>query len=219
MTFPQHRLRRLRRTPALRRLVAETRLGVDDLVAPLFVREGLDQPVPISSLPGVVQHSRSSLRSEVAELVSLGVNAVILFGIPESKDARGSGASDADGIVQVAIRELRDEFGDQIVLMADLCLDEYTDHGHCGLLQRQRPVVPICRCRAGSGRLQGKSGFFGFGWRFDRGHRGPQPGLAHPHFVRSAIFGRLHGAGHRGDFGHGVHGLHPIPGSARQKAW
>ena len=140
MTFPQHRLRRLRRTPALRRLVAETRLGVDDLVAPLFVREGLDQPAPISSLPGVVQHSRSSLRAEVAELVSLGVNAVILFGIPESKDARGSGASDGDGIVQVAIRELRDEFGDQIVLMADLCLDEYTDHGHCGLLTAQGEV-------------------------------------------------------------------------------
>ncbi len=140
MTFPQHRLRRLRRTPALRRLVAETRLGVDDLVAPLFVREGLDQPAPISSLPGVVQHSRSSLRAEVAELVSLGVNAVILFGIPESKDARGSGASDADGIVQVAIRELRDEFGDRIVLMADLCLDEYTDHGHCGLLTAQGEV-------------------------------------------------------------------------------
>lgn len=140
MPFPQHRLRRLRRTPALRRLVAETRLGVDDLVAPLFVREGLDQPAPISSLPGVVQHSRSSLRAEVAELVSLGVNAVILFGIPESKDALGSGASDADGIVQVAIRELRDEFGDQIVLMADLCLDEYTDHGHCGLLTAQGEV-------------------------------------------------------------------------------
>jgi len=132
--FPQQRLRRLRRTPALRRLVAETRLGVDDLVAPLFVREGLDEPAPISSLPGVVQHSRSSLKAEVAELISLGINAVILFGIPESKDARGSGASDADGIVQIAIRELRDEFGDQIVLMADLCLDEYTDHGHCGLL-------------------------------------------------------------------------------------
>ena len=140
MPFPQHRLRRLRRTPALRRLVAETRLGVDDLVAPLFVREGLDQPAPISSLPGVVQHSRSSLRAEVAELVSLGVNAVILFGIPESKDARGSGASDADGLVQVAIRELRDEFGDRIVLMADLCLDEYTDHGHCGLLTAQGEV-------------------------------------------------------------------------------
>ncbi|MEI7888521.1 MAG: porphobilinogen synthase [Actinomycetes bacterium] len=134
MPFPQQRLRRLRRTPALRRLVAETRLGVDDLVAPLFVREGLDEPAPISSLPGVVQHSRSSLKAEVAELISLGINAVILFGIPESKDARGSGASDADGIVQIAIRELRDEFGDQIVLMADLCLDEYTDHGHCGLL-------------------------------------------------------------------------------------
>ena len=134
MAFPQHRLRRLRRTPALRRLVAETRLGVDDLVAPLFVREGLESAVAIASLPGVVQHSRASLRAEVGELISLGINAVILFGIPESKDAQGTGASDIDGIVQVALRELRDEFGDQIVLMADLCLDEYTDHGHCGLL-------------------------------------------------------------------------------------
>ena len=134
MAFPQHRLRRLRRTPALRRLVAETRLGVDDLVAPLFVREGLESAVAIASLPGVVQHSRASLRAEVGELISLGINAVILFGVPESKDAQGTGASDIDGIVQVALRELRDEFGDQIVLMADLCLDEYTDHGHCGLL-------------------------------------------------------------------------------------
>ena len=134
MAFPQHRLRRLRRTPALRRLVAETRLGVDDLVAPLFVREGLESAVAIASLPGVVQHSRASLRAEVGELISLGINAVILFGIPESKDAQGTGASDIDGIVQVALRELRDEFGDQIVQMADLCLDEYTDHGHCGLL-------------------------------------------------------------------------------------
>ena len=134
MAFPQHRLRRLRRTPALRRLVAETRVGVDDLVAPLFVREGLESAVAIASLPGVVQHSRASLRAEVGELISLGINAVILFGVPESKDAQGTGASDIDGIVQVALRELRDEFGDQIVLMADLCLDEYTDHGHCGLL-------------------------------------------------------------------------------------
>ncbi len=140
MAFPEHRLRRLRRTPALRRLVAETRLGVDDLVAPLFVREGLDNAVPIASLPGVVQHSRASLRTEVAELISLGINAVILFGIPESKDAQGTGASDTDGIMQIVLRELRDEFGDQIVLMADLCLDEYTDHGHCGLLTPEGSV-------------------------------------------------------------------------------
>ena len=134
MSFPQTRLRRLRRTPAMRRLVAETRLGVDDLVAPLFVREGIDEPVPIPSLPGVVQHTRSSLRAEVAELADLGVNAVILFGVPEHKDAEGSGASDPDGIVQVALRDLRDDLGDRVVLMADLCIDEYTDHGHCGLL-------------------------------------------------------------------------------------
>ncbi len=134
MPFPQQRLRRLRRTPALRRLVAETRLGVDDLVAPLFVREGIERPNPISSLPGVVQHTRASLRAEVGELIALGVDAVILFGIPEHKDAEGSGASDPDGIVQLAIKDLRDEYGDRVVVMADLCLDEYTDHGHCGLL-------------------------------------------------------------------------------------
>jgi len=118
----------------MRRLVAETRLGVDDLVAPLFVREDTDTPVPIPSLPGVVQHSRGSLRAEVRELAELGVPAVILFGVPATKDAEGSGASDPDGIVQVALRDLRDDLGDRIVLMADLCIDEYTDHGHCGLL-------------------------------------------------------------------------------------
>ncbi|UDY33994.1 porphobilinogen synthase [Dermatobacter hominis] len=134
MSFPQTRLRRLRRTPALRRLVAETRLGVDDLVAPLFVREGIDEPVPVPSLPGVVQHSRESLRKEVAELVDLGIDAVILFGVPATKDPEGSGASDPDGIVQVALRDLRDDLGDRVVLMADLCIDEYTDHGHCGLV-------------------------------------------------------------------------------------
>ncbi len=134
MAFPQRRLRRLRRTPTLRRLVAETRLGVDDLVAPLFVREGIDEPHPIGSLPGVVQHTRDSLRGEVKRLQDLGIGAVILFGIPERKDAEGTGASDPDGIVQVALRDLRDDVGDEVVLMADLCLDEYTDHGHCGLL-------------------------------------------------------------------------------------
>lgn len=134
MSFPQRRLRRLRRTPALRRLVAETRLSVDDLVAPLFVREGIEQPQPIASLPGVVQHTRASLRAEVRALAELGVPAVILFGVPERKDAEGSGAWDPDGIVQVALRDLRDDLGDEMVLMADLCLDEYTDHGHCGVL-------------------------------------------------------------------------------------
>src|SRR5690606_8831938 len=134
MAFPERRLRRLRRTPALRRLVAETLLSVDDLVAPLFVREGIDEPQPIASLPGVVQHTRQSLRKEVAQLADLGLPGVILFGVPARKDDRGSGAWDPDGIVQVALRDLRDEVGDRMVLMADLCLDEYTDHGHCGVL-------------------------------------------------------------------------------------
>jgi porphobilinogen synthase len=134
MAFPQRRLRRLRRTPALRRLVAETRLSVDDLVAPLFVREGIDEPQPIASLPGVVQHTRESLRKEVAALADLGVPAVILFGVPATKDDAGSGAWDPAGIVQVALADLRAEVGDALVLMADLCVDEYTTHGHCGVL-------------------------------------------------------------------------------------
>jgi porphobilinogen synthase len=124
----------MRRTPAVRRLVAETRLGVDDLIAPLFVREGIGSPQPIASLPGVVQHTRESLVKEVRELASLGVPGVILFGVPARKDAEGSEAWNPDGIVQVALRDLRDEVGDATVLMADLCLDEYTSHGHCGLL-------------------------------------------------------------------------------------
>ena len=134
MAFPESRPRRLRRTAALRRLVAETRLSVDDLVAPLFVREGIDEPQPVASLPGVVQHTRASLRAEVAALRDLGVPAVVLFGVPEHKDAEGSEAWNPDGIVQVALRDLRDEVGDDVVLMADLCVDEYTDHGHCGIL-------------------------------------------------------------------------------------
>jgi porphobilinogen synthase len=134
MAFPQRRLRRLRRNPALRRMTAETRLSVDDLIAPLFVREGIDEPQPIASLPGVVQHTRESLRKEVVELAALGIPGVILFGVPAHKDAEGSGAWDPDGIVQLALRDLRDEVGDELVLLADLCLDEYTDHGHCGVL-------------------------------------------------------------------------------------
>jgi porphobilinogen synthase len=140
MSFPEHRLRRLRRTPALRRLVAETRLSVDDLIAPVFVREGIDEPAPIDSLPGVVQHTRESLVKEARALSYLGVPAIVLFGVPERKDATGSGAWDRDGIVQVAIGDLRDELGDSIVVIADLCLDEYTDHGHCGVLDASGDV-------------------------------------------------------------------------------
>jgi porphobilinogen synthase len=134
VNFPQRRLRRLRRTPTLRRLVAETTVSVDDLIAPLFVREGIDAPRPIASLPGVVQHTRESLRKEVHELADLGVPAVVLFGIPEHKDAEGSQAWDPDGIVQLALGDLRADLDDQVVLIADLCLDEYTDHGHCGIV-------------------------------------------------------------------------------------
>ncbi len=124
----------MRRTPALRRMVAETRLSVDDLIAPLFVREGITDPQPIESLPGVVQHTRESLRKEVVELAALGIPGVILFGVPAHKDPEGSGAWDPDGIVQLALRDLRAEVGDDLVLLTDLCLDEYTDHGHCGVL-------------------------------------------------------------------------------------
>ena len=134
MAFPTQRPRRLRRTAALRRLVAETTLQRDDLVAPLFVREGIDEPQPVPSLRGVAQHTVASLRREVRRLADLGVPAVILFGVPDRKDAEGSEAWNPDGIVQVALQALRDEVGDDVVLMADLCVDEYTDHGHCGIL-------------------------------------------------------------------------------------
>jgi porphobilinogen synthase len=134
VSFPAHRPRRLRRTAAVRRLVAEHHVSVDDLVAPLFVKEGIDAPEPVASMPGVVQHTQESLRKEVRALAGLGVPAVILFGVPARKDARGSGADARDGVVQVALRNLRDEVGDALVLMADDCLDEYTDHGHCGIL-------------------------------------------------------------------------------------
>ncbi len=127
-------MRRLRRTSALRRLVAETTLTPNDLVAPLFVREDATEPMPIESLPGVVQHTQDSLRAEVKSLSQLGVPAVILFGLPAGKDAEGSEAWNPDGVVQVALRNLRDDLGDEMVLMADLCVDEYTSHGHCGIV-------------------------------------------------------------------------------------
>lgn len=133
-SFPAARPRRLRSSPALRELVAETRVGAHDLIAPLFVREGIDAPIPIVSLPGVVQHTRDSLRAEVKRLADLGVKAVILFGVPAHKDDIGSGAFDPDGIVQVSLADLAGDVGDRMVLMADLCVDEYTSHGHCGVL-------------------------------------------------------------------------------------
>src|SRR5579862_8817769 len=140
MAFPVTRMRRLRRLPVLRDLVAETALTPADLIAPLFVREGIDEPRPIPSLPGVVQHTVETLAKEAHRLASLGVPAVVLFGVPAAKDSVGSGASDPDGIVQVALRRLAGDLGDRLVLIADLCLDEYTDHGHCGILDRDGQV-------------------------------------------------------------------------------
>ena len=159
--FPAARPRRLRRTPALRRLAAETRLHPADLVLPLFVKEGIADPAPVSSMPGVAQHTRDSLRKAAVEAVEAGVGGLILFGIPAVKDARGSGADDPDGIVQVALADLVAELGDSTVLMTDCCLDEYTDHGHCGLLRDDGTVdndatleryaaAAVAQARAGS---------------------------------------------------------------------
>jgi len=134
VTFPVSRPRRLRRTPALRRLVADVRLDPADLVLPVFVKEGLSAPAPIRSMPGVVQHTRDSVRRAAHEAVEAGVGGLIVFGIPAVKDARGSGADDPTGIVQLAVADLVADVGDATVVMTDLCLDEYTDHGHCGLL-------------------------------------------------------------------------------------
>ncbi|GAC1443193.1 MAG: porphobilinogen synthase [Mycobacteriales bacterium] len=134
MSFPASRPRRLRRTPALRRLVADVRVDPADLVLPVFVKEGIGSPAPIASMPGVVQHTRDSVRKAACEAVEAGVGGLIVFGIPAVKDAWGSGADDPRGIVQLAVADLVAEVGDATVVMTDLCLDEYTDHGHCGLL-------------------------------------------------------------------------------------
>ena len=134
MPYPQVRPRRLRRTAALRRLVAETRLSPAELVLPMFVREGLTEPRPIPSLPGVVQHSRDSLCKAAVEAAQAGVGGIMLFGVPASRDETGSGGIDPDGILNVAIRDVVAEVGDATVVMSDLCLDEFTSHGHCGLL-------------------------------------------------------------------------------------
>ncbi|MGB9377497.1 MAG: porphobilinogen synthase [Mycobacteriales bacterium] len=159
--FPVVRPRRLRRTPALRRLVAETHLGAGDLVLPMFVKEGIDAPVPVASMPGVVQHTRDSLRKAAHEAVEAGVGGLMLFGVPAAKDARGSAADDPDGIAALAIHDLAADLGEDTVLMSDLCLDEYTDHGHCGLLTETGEVdndatlqryadIAIAQARAGA---------------------------------------------------------------------
>jgi porphobilinogen synthase len=132
--FPEVRPRRLRRTAALRRLVAQTSIRGADLVLPLFVKEGIPEPVPVASMPGVVQHTRDSLRKAAADAAEAGVGGLILFGIPAVKDGSGSAADDQDGIIQAALRDVAAEVGDDVVIMADLCLCEYTDHGHCGVL-------------------------------------------------------------------------------------
>jgi porphobilinogen synthase len=204
VSFPTRRLRRLRRTPALRDLVAETRVDIGDLIAPLFVREGIAEPQPIASLPGVVQHTGESLRKEVHELANLGVRAVILFGVPAVKDAEGSGAWDPDGVVQVALRDLRSDVGDDMVVMADLCLDEYTDHGHCGLLDGQGSVdndatldlyarVAVAQAEAGadvvapSGMMDGQVAAIRAG--LDAAGFGDVPILAYAAKYASALYG------------------------------
>src|SRR5215208_7147523 len=140
MGFPEQRPRRLRRTPALRALVRETTLDAADLIAPLFVKEGIDYATPIASMPGQFQHTIESLRKQAADIRSRGVLSFMVFGVPAHKDAEGSQAWSPEGIGQRAIRALRDDFGDDAVVMADLCLDEYTDHGHCGVLNDHHEV-------------------------------------------------------------------------------
>ena len=134
MSFPLDRPRRLRTTPAMRRLAAETRLHPADFILPLFVKETVSEPTPITSMPGVVQHTLASVRKAAAEAVAEGLGGVMLFAVPAEKDARGTTGTDRDGILQRTLSEVRDEVGDRIVVMSDLCLDEFTDHGHCGVL-------------------------------------------------------------------------------------
>jgi porphobilinogen synthase len=134
--FPAVRPRRLRGSAALRRLVAETRLHPANLVLPVFVKEGATEPIPVPSMPGVLQHTRDSLRAASVEAAKLGLGGIMLFGVPQRKDAIGSGATDPDGILNAAVRDVVAEVGDQTVVMADLCLDEFTDHGHCGVLDQ-----------------------------------------------------------------------------------
>ena len=168
MSFPETRLRRLRQSRAVRDLVRETSLEPRQLVLPLFVREGLSEPVAIGSMPGVAQHSIDSLRKAAAEAAEQGVGGVMLFGVPAVRDARGSGADDPAGILNVATEALAAEVGDALVVQTDLCLDEFTDHGHCGVLAADGSVdndatleryasMALAQARAGS-QLLGLSG-------------------------------------------------------------
>jgi porphobilinogen synthase len=173
--FPEVRMRRLRGTRALRAMVAETSLRPAELVLPVFVKEGLADPRPLSSMPGVLQHTRDSVRKAAAQAAEAGVGGIIVFGIPEDKDGRGSAADDPDGISQAALSDIRAEVGDDLVLMADLCLCEYTDHGHCGIVTPAGTVdndstleryasVAVAQARAGahlvapSGMMDGQVG-------------------------------------------------------------
>ncbi|MGF9662828.1 porphobilinogen synthase [Arthrobacter crystallopoietes] len=134
MSFPQHRPRRLRATPAMRRLTAEVRVEPSQLILPAFVREGISEPVPLQSMPGVVQHTPETLRKAAAEAAELGLGGIMLFGVPEARDATGSAGVDPDGVLNKAIADVKAEVGDDLVVMSDVCLDEFTDHGHCGVL-------------------------------------------------------------------------------------
>ncbi|RSM74338.1 porphobilinogen synthase [Kibdelosporangium aridum] len=173
--FPSHRPRRLRRTAALRRMVSETTLRPEQMILPMFVKEGLTEPVAVSSMPGVLQHSRDSLRKAAVEAVQAGVGGLMLFGVPEKHDAVGSGATDPDGILNVALRDVHSEVGDSTVIMSDVCLDEFTDHGHCGVLDAHGNVdndatleiyaeMAVAQARAGahvlgpSGMMDGQVG-------------------------------------------------------------
>ncbi|MBN6055387.1 porphobilinogen synthase [Nonomuraea sp. RK-328] len=175
MSYPAERPRRLRRTPALRGLVAETRLHPADLIQPLFVREGLDEPRPITCMPGQVQHTRESVRKAAAAAVRAGVGGLLLFGIPESKDSDGRGAWDEHGIAQLALADVAAEVGEATVVIGDVNLDEYTEHGHVGVLDARGDVdndatlaayarVAVAQARAGahmvapSGMMDGQVG-------------------------------------------------------------
>jgi porphobilinogen synthase len=140
MSFPLDRPRRLRTTPAMRRLAAETRLHPADFILPLFVKETVSEPTPITSMPGVVQHTLASVRKAAAEAVAEGLGGVMLFAVPAEKDGRGTAGTDRNGILQRTLSEVRDEVGDRIVIMSDLCLDEFTDHGHCGVIREDGTV-------------------------------------------------------------------------------
>ncbi|TDD55790.1 porphobilinogen synthase [Nonomuraea terrae] len=202
--YPVARPRRLRRTPALRRMVSGTRLHPAELILPAFLKEGISEPQPVASMPGVVQHTRDSLRKAAREAAEAGVGGIILFGIPAVKDARGSAADDPDGILQVALREVTAEVGDALVVMADTCLDEFTDNGHCGILTPSGDVdndatleryasIAVAQAEAGSqmvapsGMMDGQVGVIRAA--LDAAGHGDVPILAYSAKYSSAFYG------------------------------